>query len=85
MDRTISRGRLSKRGIEMASLSAVCDQLTLAREYAMLGDYDTSLVYFDGVLSLLSKCARAYIPRSGELGWCDDWKAGIRKRVLQFT
>lgn len=41
----------------MATLSAVSDQLTLAREYAMLGDYDTSLVYFDGVLSLLSKCA----------------------------
>ncbi|KAK3268290.1 Katanin p60 ATPase-containing subunit A1 [Cymbomonas tetramitiformis] len=37
---------------------AVVDQLTLAREYALLGEYDTSVVYFDGVVSQINKHLR---------------------------
>ena len=38
------------------TLSAVIDQLTLAREHALLGSYDAALIYFEGVLVQLDKC-----------------------------
>eukprot|EP00897_Mesotaenium_endlicherianum_P000826 jgi/Mesen1/10744/ME000901S10097 len=37
------------------ALAGVSDQLTLAREYALLGSYDTALVYFDGVIAQINK------------------------------
>jgi|TARA_B110000977_G_scaffold163053_1_gene208793 katanin p60 ATPase-containing subunit A1 len=37
------------------TLRAAGDQLRLAREFAVLGDYDTSRVYYQGVLSQVSR------------------------------
>ena len=36
-------------------LGALATQLTIAREHALLGDYNSSQVYFDGVLSQISR------------------------------
>ena len=35
------------------------DQLTIARELALLGDYETSLVYYDGVIGQMNLCVVA--------------------------
>ena len=42
----------------LVGLRAAGDQLRLAREFAVLGDYDTSRVYYQGVLSQVSRYAR---------------------------
>ena len=34
-----------------AVVSAVSDQMQMSREYALLGNYDAALVYFDGVIA----------------------------------
>ena len=39
----------------LVGLRAAGDQLRLAREFAVLGDYDTSRVYYQGVLSQVSR------------------------------
>ena len=41
------------------ALAACAEQLTVAREHAVLGEYDAALAYFEGVLQLLERCARA--------------------------
>eukprot|EP00240_Pyramimonas_obovata_P008743 CAMPEP_0118946566 /NCGR_PEP_ID=MMETSP1169-20130426/44429_1 /TAXON_ID=36882 /ORGANISM="Pyramimonas obovata, Strain CCMP722" /LENGTH=95 /DNA_ID=CAMNT_0006892567 /DNA_START=123 /DNA_END=406 /DNA_ORIENTATION=- len=40
------------------ALAGVCNQLTLAREYALLGDYDISLEYFGDVLAQVDRHIR---------------------------
>lgn len=37
------------------ALTGVADQLTLAREHALLGSYDAALIYFDGVIAQINK------------------------------
>eukprot|EP00899_Mesostigma_viride_P009949 jgi/Mesvir1/18956/Mv18924-RA.1 len=44
-------------GFRMA-LKGIADQCTLAREYALLGNYDAALVYFDGVINQINKHTR---------------------------
>lgn len=41
----------------LVGLNAAADQLQIAREFAVLGDYDTARVYYQGVLSQVSRCA----------------------------
>jgi katanin p60 ATPase-containing subunit A1 len=36
-------------------LAGIGEHLTLAREYALLGNYDTALIFFDGVLAQINK------------------------------
>jgi katanin p60 ATPase-containing subunit A1 len=36
-------------------LEALSEHLTLAREYALLGNYDTALIFFEGVLAQINK------------------------------
>lgn len=36
-------------------LDSLSEQLTLAREYALLGSYDTALIFFEGVLAQINK------------------------------
>jgi hypothetical protein len=43
----------------MAALATVVDSMAMAREYALLGNYDASLVYFDAVLAQLQNHLRA--------------------------
>lgn len=38
-------------------LDTLSEQLTLAREYALLGSYDTALIFFEGVLAQINKHA----------------------------
>lgn len=45
-------------GRTLSSMMAACiDQVTMARESAMLGEYATALVYFEGVLDQLGRHA----------------------------
>ena len=37
----------------------LADQLQLAREYSLLGNYETAMVYFDGVLATIQKQIRS--------------------------
>lgn len=37
------------------SLSEICENAKMAREYALLGNYDTSLVYYQGVIQQIQK------------------------------
>ncbi|CAI5942627.1 unnamed protein product [Closterium sp. NIES-64] len=37
------------------ALKGVVDQLTVAREHATLGNYDSALIYYDGVISQINK------------------------------
>jgi hypothetical protein len=37
------------------ALAGIIDHMTLAREYALLGQYDTALVCLDGVISQINK------------------------------
>ncbi|KAH9560340.1 hypothetical protein CY35_06G100600 [Sphagnum magellanicum] len=39
-------------------LAGIGEHLTLAREYALLGNYDTALIFFDGVLAQINKHIR---------------------------
>ena len=41
----------------LVGLNAAADQLQIAREFAVLGDYDTARVYYQGALSQVSRCA----------------------------
>ena len=41
----------------LVGLNAAADQLQIAREFAVLGDYDTARVYYQGVLTQVSRCA----------------------------
>jgi len=36
-------------------LDTLSEQLTLAREYALLGSYDTALIFFEGVVAQINK------------------------------
>ena len=47
--------RLAKTKPLRTMLGALATQLTIAREHALLGDYSSSQVYFDGVLSQISR------------------------------
>lgn len=38
-------------------LAGLSEHLTLAREYALLGNYDTALIFFDGVVAQINKYA----------------------------
>lgn len=42
-------------GLASGVLAACIDQVTMARECAMLGEYATALVYFEGVLDQLGR------------------------------
>lgn len=37
------------------SLNEICENAKMAREYALLGNYDTSLVYYQGVIQQIQK------------------------------
>ena len=37
------------------SLTEICENAKMAREYALLGNYDTSLVYYQGVIQQIQK------------------------------
>eukprot|EP00730_Choanoeca_flexa_P003142 TRINITY_DN11303_c0_g1_i4.p3 TRINITY_DN11303_c0_g1~~TRINITY_DN11303_c0_g1_i4.p3 ORF type:complete len:117 (+),score=35.17 TRINITY_DN11303_c0_g1_i4:2-352(+) len=39
----------------MAAMIRIPDELKMAREFALLGNYDTALVYYDGVSQALSQ------------------------------
>lgn len=39
-------------------LAGLSEHLTLAREYALLGNYDTALIFFDGVVAQINKYAQ---------------------------
>ena len=41
------------------ALGGVLDTLKLSREFALLGNYETALVYYDGVLSKVQQCVSA--------------------------
>eukprot|EP00898_Chlorokybus_atmophyticus_P002098 jgi/Chlat1/288/Chrsp1S03177 len=51
------------------SLAGVAEQLTLAREYALLGSYDAALVYFDGALAQINKHLRDLTDRDIRVRW----------------
>ena len=36
-------------------LDTLSEHLTLAREYALLGNYDTAIIFFEGVLAQINK------------------------------
>lgn len=61
----------------LVGLRAAGDQLRLAREFAVLGDYDTSRVYYQGVLSQVSRYARgpSARPAVGTLARASDARA----------
>ncbi|KAJ1618595.1 P-loop containing nucleoside triphosphate hydrolase protein [Pavlovales sp. CCMP2436] len=42
----------------MEAIATVADQVKICREYALLGNYDASLVYFDGVLAQIQHTLR---------------------------
>eukprot|EP00850_Spirogloea_muscicola_P002952 SM000011S19130 [mRNA] locus=s11:1064140:1066609:- [translate_table: standard] len=42
------------------ALAGIGDQLALAQEYALLGSYDTALIYYDGVLAQINRQARRW-------------------------
>eukprot|EP00850_Spirogloea_muscicola_P020323 SM000212S06916 [mRNA] locus=s212:136992:139467:- [translate_table: standard] len=44
------------------ALAGIGDQLALAQEYALLGSYDTALIYYDGVLAQINRQARRQPP-----------------------
>ena len=37
------------------SVTEICENTKMGREYALLGNYDTSLVYYQGVLQQIQK------------------------------
>lgn len=37
------------------SLTEICENAKMAREYALLGNYDTSLVYYQGVIQQIQR------------------------------
>ena len=37
------------------SLAEICENAKMGREYALLGNYDTALVYYQGVLQQIQK------------------------------
>ena len=39
----------------LVGLNAAADQLQIAREFAVLGDYDTARVYYQGVLTQVER------------------------------
>uniref|UniRef100_H2YHY0 Katanin p60 ATPase-containing subunit A1 n=1 Tax=Ciona savignyi TaxID=51511 RepID=H2YHY0_CIOSA len=41
--------------IIMTSLDEICENVKMGREYALLGNYDTALVYYQGVLQQIQK------------------------------
>ena len=41
--------------VKEMSLAEICENAKMAREYALLGNYDTSLVYYQGVIQQIQK------------------------------
>ena len=41
--------------VKKMSLAEICENAKMAREYALLGNYDTSLVYYQGVIQQIQK------------------------------
>ena len=39
----------------MASVAEICENTKMGREHALLGDYETSQVYYQGVLQQIQK------------------------------
>lgn len=49
------RERDSEREMGGSSLSGLQEHLKLAREYALEGVYDTSIIFFDGAIAQINK------------------------------
>eukprot|EP01112_Ceratiomyxa_fruticulosa_P012966 TRINITY_DN3619_c0_g1_i1.p1 TRINITY_DN3619_c0_g1~~TRINITY_DN3619_c0_g1_i1.p1 ORF type:complete len:578 (+),score=135.58 TRINITY_DN3619_c0_g1_i1:353-2086(+) len=63
------------------ALSGVAESLKLSREYAIIGNYDTSLVYFDGVIAQIQQYLRTLRDPSAKIKWNkvkDDLNAEVR-------
>ena len=45
-----------------ATLQTIQQQLTVAREQALLGDYDSAIVYYKSVIAQVQGCARCLRP-----------------------
>ena len=39
----------------MANMAEICENTKMGREYALLGNYETSIVYYQGVLQQIHK------------------------------
>ena len=39
----------------MATVAEICENTKMGREYALLGNYDTALVYYQGVIQQIQK------------------------------
>jgi len=50
--REVKKKKKKKMGGQLAGIG---EHLTLAREYALLGNYDTALIFFEGVLAQINK------------------------------
>ena len=54
-------------GIEMGELEEICDNVKMGREYALLGNYDTSLVYYQGVLQQIQKRINGFVAKDSDI------------------
>jgi katanin p60 ATPase-containing subunit A1 len=64
-----SPGGAAELASALARISGLPDQVQMAREYALLGNYDTSLVYFDGVVTGIQKHLRTLVDAHDRARW----------------
>jgi len=50
-------------------LSEICDNVKTGREYALLGNYDSSMVYYQGVIQQIRKYCQALRDPALKLKW----------------
>ena len=53
----------------MMNMSEMCDNAKKAREYALLGNYDSSMVYYQGVIQQILKHCQALRDPALKVKW----------------
>lgn len=69
-------------GCRCLAEDGVIDQLRMAREYALLGNYETSLVYYDGVVATIQRTMRDEEDPRSKSQWQSVSSFGCRLRTV---
>ncbi|XP_076807705.1 katanin p60 ATPase-containing subunit A1-like [Clavelina lepadiformis] len=64
----------------MSSLDEICENVKMGREYALLGNYDTAMVYYQGVLQQIQKLVNNLPSKESEIR--SAWQS-LRQELAQ--
>lgn len=69
---------------ETMNLAEICDNAKKGREYALLGNYDSSMVYYQGVIQQIQRHCQSIRDPAVKGKWQQVWWSGIALYVVNL-